>query len=310
MRESLRRLTAITICCAAVLSGQIVPARGSAVQAPFTDLPGVLALPQAQRLQPVKGAEYSVRQSAIENPKSKIQNRPSAAPCEAFTASTPASWFAADSDGAVDTDTEVDNYPSGTVVIAPGFKYDCAPQDIDIIVVIYNQAYGSDPALVEKRTLQATPTAGIFFYALTTPDGSPLQEGRWRIAFYQNKTTISSGDILLGGVADLDVTRQAAVQGSVTDQRTGQPVWQARIFVLKPGVSLEDFMQDTQRDDIFVQTRTDAEGQFSLWKPLDRNTQYAMLIAADGYKLRGTDRLIIGDQATSPVALSIQLVKR
>ena len=96
----------------------------------------------------------------------------------------------------------------------------------------------------------------------------------------------------------------------MTDQRTGEPIWQARVFVLNPGVTLEGFLKDTKREDVFVQTRTDADGQYSLWKPLDRDTQYAMLIAADGYKLRGTNKLIIGDDVSSPVTLTIQLVKR
>jgi hypothetical protein len=242
--------------------------------------------------------------------KSPGTAQPAAATCTKLTASSPASWFATDSDGNVDTSTEVDNYPSGTIVIAPGFTYNCSPKDIDIVVIIYNQAYGNEPALVEKRTLPASPSAGVFFYALTTPDGTALQEGQWRVAFYQGKTPLSTGEILLGGSADVDVTKQAVLQGSVTDLRSGQPVVDARIFVLNPGVTVEDFAADTKREDVYVQTRTDDQGEFSFWKPLDRNTQYAMLIAAEGYKLRGTDRLIIGDQATSPVNLDIKVVQR
>jgi hypothetical protein len=230
--------------------------------------------------------------------------------CEKLTADVPALWFSTDSDGNVDTDTTVKDYPADTTVIAPGFRYPCAPENTEVVVIIYNQAYGSDPALVDKRELQASPTPDVFYYALTTPDGSPLQEGSWRVAFYVGKSVLTAGEILLGGAASLDTAKQVVVQGTVTDLRTGQPVWQARIFVLNPGVSLQEFARNTRREDIFVQTRADAQGRFSLWKPLDRNVQYAMLIAADGYKLRGTDRLIIGDQAASPVNLDIKLVKR
>jgi hypothetical protein len=130
------------------------------------------------------------------------------------------------------------------------------------------------------------------------------------VAFYQDKTPLSTGEILLGGRADVDVTTQAVLQGAVADLRSGQPVVGARIYVLNPGVTIADFTHDAKREDIYVQTRTDDQGQFALWKPLERNTQYAMLIAADGYKLRGTDRLIIGGQAPSPVTLDIKVVKR
>ena len=249
-------------------------------------------------------------QAAVAHSGVPVTSQAPAMQCAALSASTPATWYATDNDGTVNTDTVVQDYPRGTSVIAPGFQYDCAPANVEIVIIVYNQAYGSEPALVDKRTLPAAETPGVFYYTLTTPDGSALQEGLWRVAFYEGKTVLSSGEILVGGAASLDTATQAVIQGTVTDLRTGQPVWQARIFVLQPGVSVEQFARGTQREDIFAQTRTDAQGHFSLWKPLERNVQYAMLIAADGYKLRGTNRLIIGDQATSPVHLDIKLVKR
>jgi hypothetical protein len=233
-----------------------------------------------------------------------------AKPCDKLSASQPASWFGTDADGNVDTTQTVDNYAAGSIVIAPGFTYPCAPADAEVVVIVYNQAYGSDPALIDKRTIQAGETEDTFFYGITTPDGSPLQEGQWRAAFYQDKTPLTTGDIIVGGNASVDVATQVVLQGAVTDGRTGQPVWQARIFVLNPGITVDQFRRDPQRDQIFAQTRTDAQGEFALWKPIERNTAYAMLIAADGYKLKGTDRLYVGDQAPSPVTLSIKLVKR
>ena len=82
------------------------------------------------------------------------------------------------------------------------------------------------------------------------------------------------------------------------------------VLVLNPGISVDEFARNTVRENVYVQTRTDDQGFFSMWKPLVRNEQYAMLIAADGYKLRGTDRLIITDEAASPVNLEIKVAPR
>jgi hypothetical protein len=297
MTQRLNRTLAALIFGLAAVWPQTGLANGRLVPVNFNDYSLNLHLRQADRVQATGPTAVSTGQIT-------------AAPCSALTASSPASWFATDSDGNVDTTTIVDSYPTSSTVVAPGFTYDCVPKDTEVVIIIYNQAYGTDPALVEKRTLQASPSQGLFFYALTTPDGSPLQEGKWRVAFYQGKTPLSTGEILLGGSADVDIAKQAVLQGAVVDARSGQPVVGARLFVLNPGVTVADFARDTVREDIFVQTRTDDQGQFAMWKPLERNTQYAMLIAADGYKLRGTDRLIIGDQADSPVNLEIKLAPK
>ena len=317
-RMILRRSIAVAVCGLVALSGQTAPAHSSVTITPFTNLDGVSPAAFASRPAPVSlishllpgvnpqtpGTSSPLSLDTRESPLADPQ------PCAGITATNPISWFTTDDVGNVDTSIQVDSYPTNTVVIAPGFQYDCVPKDTDLVVMVYNQAFGTDPALVDKRTLQASVDAGVFYYILTTPDGSPLQEGQWRVEFYQGKELLSSGSIVLGNSPDVDVSTQALVQGTVTDQRTGQPINQARVFVLSPGVTLADFLKDTQRADVYVQTRTDTNGQFSLWKPLERNTQYAMLIAADGYKLRGTDRLIIGDEASSPITLTIQLVKR
>lgn len=276
-----------------------------------------IGLPQAGRAQAGVTADFTDLPATLASrialdrvvPRAPSQGAP-AASCAKLSVHAPAAWFAADSDGNINTDEAVDSYPSGATILAPGFTYDCVPKDTDIVVIIYNQAYGDQPALVEKRTLRASADAGVFFYGLTTPDGSALQDGTWRVAFYQGKTSLATGEILVGGAASVDTSSQAVVAGAVSDLRSGQPIVDARIFVLNPGVTIADFTRNPRREDIFAQTRSDAQGQFSLWKPLERNTAYAMLIAADGYKLRGANNLTIGDDAESPVSLAIQLVQK
>lgn len=283
-------------------------AHGSGVQADFIDLPaagpvtGSLLKPAA-----LSSLRYGADATPSQRPAGEMAA--TALTCAKLSAGS-TTWFAADADGNVDTAKEVDTYPTGATILAPGFKFACAPKDVDIVVIIYNEAYGDQPALVEKRTLRASPTSGVFFYGLTTPDGSALQDGKWRVAFYLGKTPLTTGEVLVGGASSMDETLQALLQGTVLDLRTGQPVVGARIFVLNPGVTIAGFTRETRGEDIFAQTRSDDQGQFALWKPLQRNTAYAVLIAADGYRLRGANNLTIGDDAASPVALDIQIIKK
>ena len=301
MTQRLLRALAIFIFCMAALLPQTGLASGRPLPVEFSDYSGQANLTMRSRM------AGRARQTA---PAAAGTARNAAAPCDALIPSAPAAWFATDSDGNVDAATTVEAYPSGTTVLAPGFSYNCVPKDTEIVIIIYNQVFGTDPALVEKRTLQASSSEGVFFYALTTPDGSALQEGKWRVAFYQGKTPLSTGEILLGGAADVDVAKQAVLQGTVLDARSGQPVAGGMVLVLNPGISVDEFARNTVRENVYVQTRTDDQGFFSMWKPLVRNEQYAMLIAADGYKLRGTDRLIITDEAASPVNLEIKVAPR
>jgi len=312
MRHRLIRACIALVSFFAIGLPQAGFASSRGVQADFTDLPIVISAPVSAGAQLLR----SVGLIGITNGVADVQRRQEqavlkapAAACTKLSAGA-TTWFAADADGNVDTAKEIDTYPSGAIILAPGFKYACTPKDVEIVVIIYNEAYGDQPALVEKRTLRASPTAGVFFYGLTTPDGSPLQNGKWRVAFYLGKTPLTTGEVLVGGATSMDATQQALLQGTITDLRTGQPVAGARIFVLNPGLTIADFTHETRGEDIYAQTRSDDQGQFSLWKPLQRNTAYAVLIAADGYKLRGANNLTIGDDAESPVAIDIQVIKK
>jgi hypothetical protein len=293
-RTKIIRSTIAFICFLAVGLPQAGLAGGRGVQADFTDLPA-------------ESTELRLEQTHV--PAAVLLPQADTAACAKLSAGA-TTWFAADADGNIDTGKPVDSYPRGVTILAPGFKFACAPKDAEIVVIIYNEAYGDQPALVEKRTLAASPTPGVFFYGLTTPDGLALQDGRWRVAFYLGKTLLTTGEVLVGGATSMDATQQALLQGTVIDLRTGQPVAGARVFVLNPGVTIVEFTRETRSEDIYAQTRSDDQGQFALWKPLQHNTAYAMLIAADGYKLRGANNLTIGDDAETPVNLDIQIIKK
>ncbi len=299
------RLCALA-CLLAISLPQAMPvmARGSSpaslgrgVQADFTDVTAEISLPRV------------IDVGAATSPRTHLSDPHLAAACTKLSAGKTA-WFASDADGNVDTGLSVDAYDEGVTILAPGFKYACAPKDVDIVVIIYNESYGDQPALVDKHTLRASPGAGVFYYGLTTPDGQPLQNGQWRVAFYLGKTVLSTGEVVVGGKTSMDATQQAVLQGTIKDLRTGKPVAGARVFILNPGVTIADFTSDARNEAIYAQTRTDDQGQYALWKPLDRNTTYAMLIAADGYKLRGANNLTIGSDAETPVTLDVQIIKK
>jgi len=318
MRQRLIRHCIAFACFLAIGLPQAGLAQGRGVRAGFTDLPTAdsvnvpagVVLPRSVGLIGIKNGHAAVQLRQAQSPQAGYAELTApAAACSKLSAGATA-WFTADADGNINTDTPVDAYPSGVTILAPGFKYACVPKDTDIVVIIYNEAYGDQPALVEKRTLHASPTAGVFFYGLTTPDGSELQDGKWRVAFYLGKTPLTTGEVLVGGATSLDAAQQALLQGTILDLRAGQPVAGARVFVLNPGVTIADFTRETRSEDIYAQTRSDDQGQFALWKPLERNTAYAMLIAADGYKLRGANNLTIGDDAESPVTLDIQVIRK
>jgi hypothetical protein len=145
LRRFAARFAALAVCCLVALSGLPSPAQSSPTPAQFTNLDGMLALREAHSAL-ISRPSILIHQTSNVNLRSPISNLQSAAPCPGLNATTPISWFATDNAGNVDTSTEVDNYPTRTVVIAPGFQYDCAAKDTDIVVMVYNQAYGTDPA--------------------------------------------------------------------------------------------------------------------------------------------------------------------
>jgi hypothetical protein len=225
-----------------------------------------------------------------------------AAACTKMQASDVA-WVTLTEEG--DIDEQVESYPSGATGITPVFEYDCVPKKTTIVTIF---TFNGEQVFSDKESLKASNAQGLYGYPLITTDGSAFDEGEWGVEFYNNKTLLTEGVVLVGGEGG--ETESVTVQGTVKDAKTKKAIKGAIILVLKPGVTIQKFIDGGQKDkDVYTAGQTDSKGKFELAAPLERNTAYAIIAVAKGYKPVGQDDFEISDADPNPLELNITLKK-
>jgi hypothetical protein len=225
-----------------------------------------------------------------------------AAACTKMTASEVA-WVTLTEDGEIDE--QVDAYESGTTVITPYFEYNCVPKKTTIVSVF---SLDGEQIYSDKEPLKANNAKGGYGYPLSTTDESPVDEGTWSVEFYNNKTLLTSGEIVVGegGGGSSAVT----LQGTVKDAKTKKAIKGAIVLVLQPGVTIDKFIKGGQKDsDVYTAGQTDSKGQFVLPDQLERSTEYSLIAVAKGYKPVGQDKFVVADSDPDPLDLNITLKK-
>jgi hypothetical protein len=229
-----------------------------------------------------------------------VANRAVAQACASLRAS-PVAWVTLDDQGQIDQ--HVTNYPSGTTEIVPSFEYACVPKNTTIVTVF---TYEGNAVVSDKEALRFSAQAGVYAYPLSADDGSPLDQGEWKVSFYQDKMLLVSGVVQVG---DDQRSNGVVVRGTVRDGNTRNPIKGALVAVLKPGILVKTFLDAGKESDLFASGTTDSLGQFSLNRPLVRDTTYSLLIVARGYRPIARDDLRLGARDPDPLRMDILMVK-
>jgi hypothetical protein len=202
---------------------------------------------------------------------------------------------------------QVDSYPSGTSLITPVFEYACVPKKVTIVTVF---SLNGEVVFSDKETLRASNADGLYGYPLGTTDGSAMDDGLWGVEYFNNKTPLTSGEVIVGEGDDPIEGETVTVEGTVKDKKTKKAIRGAIVLVLNPGTTVEDWVDGGQEDsDVYTAGQTNSKGQFTLEDPLTRNEVYSLIVVAKGYKPIATDEFVIEDDVEDPVQLDVVLSK-
>jgi hypothetical protein len=228
-----------------------------------------------------------------------------AAACTKMEASDVA-WVTLTEDG--DIDEQVDFYESGTNLIVPVFEYDCVPKKVTVVTVF---SLEGEAVFSDKEQLRASNSGGLYGYPLGTTDGSPMDDGTWGVEFFNNKTPLTAGEVVIGeGGGGEDPGDTVTVEGQITDKKTRKPIRGAIVLILFPGITVQDWVDNDQSDeDVYTAAKSDSKGNFTLESPLEREVEYSLVIVAKGYKPLAADGFVISADEEDPVQLDIKMTK-
>jgi hypothetical protein len=108
-----------------------------------------------------------------------------------------------------------------------------------------------------------------------------LPDGVYHLMLAVGQHILAEGEVTVGRREDDNDTQ---ISGSVVDQLTGQAIAGALVIVLRPDVSVNNFLQAQSPEMAFTSARTDNNGQFVLPKQLPKSQAYGLVVVARGYE--------------------------
>jgi hypothetical protein len=81
----------------------------------------------------------------------------------------------------------------------------------------------------------------------------------------------------------------AILTGRIVSADTNEPIPDALLVILQPGVTVQEMLDNQNPDDIFGGGETDRSGNFITAPPVKKGEKYSLLILADDYKATGGD---------------------
>ncbi|HUF38812.1 MAG TPA: serine protease [Anaerolineales bacterium] len=146
--------------------------------------------------------------------------------------------------------------------------------------------------------------------------GDALPDGQYTLLLFagdelpqiaEATTTVGGGGG--GGVAP-PPGGAVSVDGFIWDADTGNPIAEAVIVILKPGLDADAWLVNGTDDDVFTWTSTDANGFFILPDALQRGVEYPALAGASsqGY-LTTTGFFLLTDDDPDAITINIELNK-
>lgn len=206
---------------------------------------------------------------------------------------------------------EVDGYESGVAGITAAFEYNCVPKKTKIVSVWY---YEGEEVWSDSEPLKTSKKAGTYSYGIATTDESALDEGEWGVEFFNNKTALTSGTVVVGegggGGGEDPAGDTVEVTGFIGDKKTKKPIKGAVFIVLNPGTDLDTWFENDQPDeDIFTMGTADKKGLFVLESELEIGEVYSVIAGAKGYKPMGGDDFEVTEEDSNPLELQILLSK-
>jgi serine protease Do len=143
--------------------------------------------------------------------------------------------------------------------------------------------------------------------------GDPLPNGPYFLEIYvdEDLRLIGSAETTVGGTGSVASTGTAGgvmVDGQVLDADSGKPISGAAVFILKPGVDLDGWLDDPIEASVFAYAETNKSGQFQLDAPLARGQTYPGVVYASGYRILDGYLDITADDPNA-ISLTLELTR-
>jgi len=204
-------------------------------------------------------------------------------------------WYNAEGGSDCQVTDQVNAFIPGTTAMAAAFSFsgmtDGEPWAEEWTVdgdILYSSQY----------SWNSGEHGNTFTCLFNTQSGMP--EGNYHLELYagQNLDRLTQSDVVVGGGTNSGPSQPpnqgvVTVFGQVLDADSNNPLPGAEIYVLKPGITYDQWKANNFADpDIYSFAKTDNQGNYSLPDRLALDVGYTFVIFVDGYKIQFGDNLV------------------
>ncbi|MGH9053598.1 MAG: S1 family peptidase [Acidimicrobiia bacterium] len=188
----------------------------------------------------------------------------------------------------------VEGYPSGATSVVAVFAWTGMTDGQE---VYYEWTLDDRELLFWESLLWADGAEGECLWFGLHNGGSALPDGIYDLVIFSGTDGPPIGNAV-GTVGATPVNGGVEVAGRVADLDTGRGIPGAALYILHPGVDVEEwFFGERTFADLLTSAQTDGAGRYLLSRPLQREVDYQAVVEAEGYEaVWGEIRL---DRATS-----------
>lgn len=110
--------------------------------------------------------------------------------------------------------------------------------------------------------------------------------------FHPGKKNRPGADLVAPSKTTPATDKAVWITGRVVDADNGQPIPNAMVVILKPGVKVAALAGEGLSDKVATKAITDAAGEFTSETPIPRNQQFSVVVAANGYEILAEDDIL------------------
>ena len=168
-----------------------------------------------------------------------------------------------------------DRLPTGVSEVYASFDYDSMRNRTPWSAVWMNDG----KIIIEQKDVWDDGEEGRKTVKIANSSGIP--NGKYNLILGIGGEVALEGDMHVGPSVD---ETDSEVSGRLVDGRTGQPVANGLVIVLKPRASLRQFLKDRREEYVQSSVETGRDGRFTLPEQLPKGQAYSLVAAAQGYR--------------------------
>ncbi|OQB28409.1 MAG: putative serine protease HtrA [Chloroflexi bacterium ADurb.Bin180] len=165
--------------------------------------------------------------------------------------------------------------PSGGTQLFASFEY----SGLDSSMTFGEVWAWNGKTIAQKRGSWDAEASGRRTLSLMNQRGLP--DGEYHLVLTLNNRVMAEGKAVIGMLAE-DTDTQ--VSGQIVDAATNRGIANVLVLALKPGVRVQDFVRQQNKEQVVAKATTGNQGAFTFDRQLPKGQAYGLLVIARGYR--------------------------